>query len=76
VLGVSSLSFVVLLLPSRLPDRLGARTLLPYSLSRWRWKLGRGLGKTVPENGLATTTVLGDVPGGGVGESVRKSGWM
>lgn len=30
----------------------------------------------VPENGLATTTVPGDVPGGGVGESVRKRGWI
>ena len=54
--------------------------LLLYSLGvRARWILGRGLavrGRTVPENGLATTTVFGDVTGGGVGESVRKSGWI
>jgi hypothetical protein len=55
---------------NRLPDRLGARALL---------KLCRGLierGSTVPLKGLATTTVFGEVAGGGVGESVRKSGWM
>jgi hypothetical protein len=41
---------------------------------------GRGLlvtcPMTCPLNDEATTTVPGDAPGGGVGESVRKRGWM
>jgi len=44
-----------------------------------RLKLGRGLDvrdKTVPEKGEAMTMVLGECAGGGVGESVRKSGWI